>query len=62
MGLLEDTSIAENFLIKLQNRFQALQDTENEDGTIDVRWLHSKDVFNKTCEETIGKKQTKHKE
>ena len=37
VGLLEDTLTALNFQTKLQNRFQALQDIEDEDGTIDGR-------------------------
>jgi flagellum-specific peptidoglycan hydrolase FlgJ len=61
--LLENKDTAMDFKLKLTNRFQTLQDLFNGD-TSDVNsiWCGAKDMWNKTCEETVGFKTRQHKE
>ena len=50
-----DPSVAEAFQINLRNRFQALEDIEDEDGTIDTLWELLKSSWISTCEDTLGR-------
>ena len=59
---LRDPSVAEAFQINLRNWFQALEDIEDEDGTIDMLWQHLKRSWISTCEDTLGRQQSQNNE
>ena len=59
---LRDPSVVEAFQINLRNRFQALEDIEDKDGTIDTLWEHLKSSWINTCDDTLGRQQSRNKE
>ena len=60
--LLNDETMTE-YKVKLTNRFQVLQELASEDiADINTLWRGVKEMWNKTCEETLGLKTRKHKE
>ena len=61
--LLENKDVLLDFKLKLTNRFQILMEHSNVD-TSDANsvWCSAKDMWSKTCEETIGLKTRQHKQ
>ena len=53
----------EQFRISLSNRFQALQDLdEEEDQSLENKWQRTRNAWMDTCEQTVGRKTMQHKE
>ena len=60
--LLKDSNKLEEFNIKLQNRFEVLQDLMVEEESIEGRWKGIKDSVTETCKEVLGPVRRSHKE
>ncbi|KAJ8403445.1 hypothetical protein AAFF_G00352170 [Aldrovandia affinis] len=60
---LKDKKTTEEFRLTLANRYQALQDLQ-EDGSLDLykEWQQEREAWTTTCEEAIGKKKTQQNE
>ena len=53
----------EHFKITLRNRFQALQELPEDEGTdINTQWNEFKEAINATCEEVLGRQKHTQKE
>lgn len=60
--LLRDPSKCQEFNIKLQNRFEVLQDLLVEEESVQGRWEVIRDSVNETCKEVLGPVKCNHKE
>ena len=62
-ALLRDPETAETFGIMLKNKFQTLQELdEEEEQRIDGMWKNVKEAITTTCKETLGPQKSSHKE
>ena len=60
--LLKDPAKQREFQLKLTNKFEALQNLQEEDEvSIESIWETTKDVITSTCEEVIGHRKRNHK-
>ncbi|VDP70005.1 unnamed protein product, partial [Schistosoma curassoni] len=60
---LRDTDKLNEFMIALNNRFQALQDLlKEEETTMEDNWEDIKEALTSTCQEVLGLKKHHHKE
>ncbi|XP_046685325.1 uncharacterized protein LOC124371058 [Homalodisca vitripennis] len=57
---LELKNIADEFKLKLENRFKALEDMENNE-TVDAKWSNFKEVVLNTAEEVCGSRKKRYK-
>jgi hypothetical protein len=63
VDFLRDKGTQEQFRVAISNRFQVLQDLfEDPDADSETTWQHAKRLWVDTCEETLGKKTTQHKD
>ncbi|CAC5407832.1 unnamed protein product [Mytilus coruscus] len=59
---LEDIKVKRDFVIRLQNRYQVLENSvRDENETLDEKWNEISDIYTKCSEECIGYKQKKKK-
>ena len=58
VSFLQDAEVKEHFKITLRNRFQALQELPEDEGTdINTQWNEFKEAINATCEEVLGRQK-----
>ena len=63
VDLLRDKETADKFKINLANRYQVLQQRyDDENAQLEEKWQHTKKVCTETCEETVDRKKTQHKD
>lgn len=63
VDLLRDKGTHEEFCVAISNRYQVLQELyEDVEADVETTWQHVKRLWADTCEETLGKKKTQHKE
>ena len=63
VDLLRDKETADMFKINLANRYQVLQQLyDDENVQLEEKWQQTKKMWTKTCEETVGRKTTQHKD
>ena len=62
IALLTDKQMQRDFQLELLNRYTALQDLEEGNGSPESKWLHMKKVWLNTCKCTVGMKKRKHQE
>lgn len=63
VDLLRDKETADKFKINLVNRYQVLQQLyDDENAQLEEKWQQTKKVWTETCEETVGRKTTQHKD
>jgi len=63
VGLLRDKETAEKFKINLANRYQVLQQLYNDENVqLEEKWQQTKKVWTETCQETVGRETTQHKD
>ncbi|XP_078357393.1 uncharacterized protein LOC144642296 [Oculina patagonica] len=62
VDLLRDKETADKFKINLTNRYQVLQQLyDDENALLEEKWQQTKKMWTETCEETVGRKTTQHK-
>ena len=61
VGLLRNREVKAQFQLKLSNRFQPLQELEDETN-MEGMWEDTKKLWLDTCEEVLGRKKTQHKD
>ncbi|XP_073714068.1 uncharacterized protein [Misgurnus anguillicaudatus] len=59
---LRDTHKLEEFRVALSNKFQILQEVEEEEDTVDNRWKRVKETITTTCSDVLGPSKCQHKE
>ena len=63
MNLLQDTRTREQFKLTLSNKFQPLQDLQEEDeADVNDLWKRVKESFTDACQEVLGLRSSSHKE
>ena len=62
VSMLADPTKQDEYRIKLTNRYQALQELEEDSITTENRWQQLKKAWVETCEETVGTKKSKQRE
>ena len=61
-SLLRDSQTKDDFKLTLTNRFQPLQDLQQEETNVNELWTRVKNTFTETCEEVLGLKKRSHQE
>ena len=61
VGLLRNREVKAQFQLKLSNRFQPLQELEDETN-MEGMWEDTKKIWLDTCEEVLGRKKTQHED
>ena len=61
VGLLRNREVKAQIQLKLSNRFQPLQELEDETN-MEGMWEDTKKLWLDTCEEVLGRKKTQHKD
>ena len=62
VNLLKDHMYREKFKLTLKNRFQVLQELQEEEDNVPNRWQKIKESFRTTCQEVVEKTKQQHKE
>ena len=58
---LKSPAVLKEFVIDIKNRFSALSNISEEEGTVEKQWENIKDTYNGAAEEKIGLKRKKSK-
>ncbi|GFR95807.1 hypothetical protein ElyMa_002704000 [Elysia marginata] len=59
---LQNKDVQGKFQISIANRFSALRGIIENETDFEKHWQHTKNIWHETCEETLGKKKSDHKE
>ena len=59
--MLQDPTVQTEYKVALANRYQALQETLEENISVEERWKHQKEVWLETCKETVGYRRAENK-
>lgn len=60
-AFLRDCSKLEEFKITLSNKYEVLQELEEDEGTLESKWKEIKEAVISTCQKVLGPKKYQHK-